>query len=60
MLLSPHPKQTKMNKVCLCVSIKFVKLISFGGLYVRAIGFGNDLSTTMEKDSITFILMQRW
>jgi hypothetical protein len=31
-----------MNKVCLCVSIKFSKLISFGGLYVRAIGFGND------------------
>jgi hypothetical protein len=24
------------------VSIKFLKLISFGGLYVRAIGFGND------------------
>jgi hypothetical protein len=24
------------------VSIKFLKLISFGGLYVPAIGFGND------------------
>jgi hypothetical protein len=24
------------------VSIKFVKLISFGGLFVQAIGFGND------------------
>jgi hypothetical protein len=24
------------------VSIKFLRLISFGGLYVRAIGFGND------------------
>jgi hypothetical protein len=25
------------------VSIKFLRLISFGGLYVQAIGFGNDL-----------------
>jgi hypothetical protein len=32
----------KMNKVCLCVSIKFLRLISFGGLYVRAIAFRND------------------
>jgi hypothetical protein len=24
------------------VSIKFLRLISFGGLYVRTIGFGND------------------
>jgi hypothetical protein len=31
-----------MNKVCLYVSIKFLRLISFGGLYVQAIGFGND------------------
>jgi hypothetical protein len=40
--LSSTPKQTKMNKVCLCLSIKFLRLISFGGLYVRAIGFGNN------------------
>jgi hypothetical protein len=25
------------------VSIEFLRLISFGGLYVQAIGFGNDL-----------------
>jgi hypothetical protein len=31
-----------MNKVCLYVSIKFLRLISFGGFYVQAIGFGND------------------
>jgi hypothetical protein len=31
-----------MNKVCLHVSIKFLRLISFGGLYVQAISFGND------------------
>jgi hypothetical protein len=31
-----------MNKVCLRVSIKFLRLISFGGLFVQAIGFGND------------------
>jgi hypothetical protein len=31
-----------MNKVFPYVSIKFLRLISFGGLYVRAIGFGND------------------
>jgi hypothetical protein len=34
--------QTKMNKVCLYVSIKFLRVISFGGLFVQAIGFGND------------------
>jgi hypothetical protein len=32
----------KMNKVCLRVSIKFLRLISFGGLFVQAIGFGSD------------------
>jgi hypothetical protein len=42
LLLSPHPKQTKMNKICLHVSNKFSRLISFGGLFVQAIGFGND------------------
>jgi hypothetical protein len=31
-----------MNKVCLRVSIKFLRLISFGGLFVQAIGFRND------------------
>jgi hypothetical protein len=31
-----------MNKVCLRVSIKFLRVISFGGLYVQAIGFEND------------------
>jgi hypothetical protein len=31
-----------MNKVFLRVSIKFLRLISFGGFYVQAIGFGND------------------
>jgi hypothetical protein len=31
-----------MNKVCLRVSIKFLRLISFGGLFVQAIGFGNN------------------
>jgi hypothetical protein len=36
------PKATKTNKVCLHVSIKFLRLISFGGLFVQAIGFGND------------------
>jgi hypothetical protein len=41
-LLSPHPKQTKRNKVCLRVSIKFLRLISFGGLFVQAIGFRCD------------------
>jgi hypothetical protein len=32
----------KMNKVYLRVSIKFLRLISFGGLYVQAIEFRND------------------
>jgi hypothetical protein len=31
-----------MNKVRLYVSTKFLTLISFGGLYVQAIGFGHD------------------
>jgi hypothetical protein len=41
-LLSPHPKQTEMNKVCLRVSIKFLRQICFGGLFVQSIGFRND------------------
>jgi hypothetical protein len=31
-----------MNKVCLHVSIKFLRLISFGGLFVQTIGFRNN------------------
>jgi hypothetical protein len=45
------------------MSIKFLRLISFGGLYVRAIGFENDHfkhECTMEKDFITIMLMQQW
>jgi hypothetical protein len=59
--IDPPPKESKDEQGMICVSIKFLRLISFGGLYVQAIGFRKTtMSSTMEKDSITVMLMQRW